>query len=105
MSEEQSTRFRLHTLFLVVAVGAVCSEFVRWSSTGGETPFFAGLAAFFYGGLLAIASYVMVGVGFILALHTVVFLSARQDGDEGQTRDRPLVFATEATVLDLGAEA
>ena len=67
MAEEQRIRFRLRTLFCLLALGAVVSEFARWSHNGGVSPFFVGLAAFFYGGITAIASFVVVTVGLVLA--------------------------------------
>jgi hypothetical protein len=67
MAEERRLRFRLRTLFCVIALGAVLSEFARWFHSGGVSPFFVGLAAFFYGGITAIASYVVVTTGLVLA--------------------------------------
>ncbi len=72
MMEQKPIRFRLRTLFCLVAAGAVLSEIMRWASSGGESPFFIGLLVFSYGGFVAILCYVIAVVGFVLANRSAI---------------------------------
>lgn len=60
-------QFRLRSLFLLLAIVAVVSEFSRWAIGGHESPFSVGLACFVYGGIAGLLTYASVATMWVVA--------------------------------------
>ena len=64
------TRFRLRSLFKLVVLAALASEFLGWAIGVRNSPFFVGVACFAYGGIAGLLTFTCTATMLVTALRS-----------------------------------